>query len=192
MTENEVTNPISSGRGPQRAISPASPPAAESRTAASISAFGPLDYLREQLGQQIDRFDRESTKHKRLYRRFRMVTSIVNAAAAVLAGAAAAAVPGAQWLAVAVVAATAGAGVIMAWEGIRKPGDLWITERSALYALKDLQRDLEYTVRKAGITIGLDDYFDRMQAILTSSMEKWGSHVKPPPNGKPGEPGQTA
>jgi MFS family permease len=47
----------------------------------------------------------------------------------------------AGWIGLLVLAASTGAGVVTALEGLRKPAELWIHERATLNRLRDLKRD---------------------------------------------------
>jgi len=79
----------------------------------------------------------------------------------------------------AIVVVTASAGVITSIEGLRKPAEMWIHERNVLYALKDLQRDMEFKAAATGVTENVDRYFDQLQYILGASTEKWTKQVTP-------------
>jgi hypothetical protein len=72
---------------------------------------------------------------------------------------------------------TAAIGVLTSIEGLRKPGELWIHERTTHYALKDLKRDLEYRTAELEQRVVLDDFFLRLQAILGAAGEKWDRNI---------------
>ena len=94
--------------------------------------------LKGELEEQISRFDKESTKHKKLYRLLRYTTLGLTGLATVLASAALTFAGIQDLLNVTIVVVTASAGVITSIEGLRKPAELWIHERNVLYALKDI------------------------------------------------------
>jgi len=85
-----------------------------------------------------------------------------------------------QWLNLAVVGATAIAGIATSIEGLRKPSELWIHERRILYDLIDLERMITYEASEPGGLQDVDQYCDRLQQILTVSIEDWSRKVKPP------------
>ena len=90
-----------------------------------------------------------------------------------------------EWLNLAVVFATAIAGIATSIEGLRKPSELWIHERNIFYALTDLEREMNYEASESGGLKNADDYFNRLQYILTTSTENWSRKVKPSGEGKP-------
>jgi len=71
-----------------------------------------------------------------------------------------------------IVIVTATAGILASIEGLRKPSELWINERNVLYALLDLQRDLEYELAETETLKNPDLYFNKLQQILGESKEK--------------------
>jgi hypothetical protein len=135
--------------------------------------------LRAELKTQIARFKKESDKHKGIYRTLRYTTFGLTGAATLLASAALYFTASQEWLNLAVVLATALAGVATSIEGLRKPSELWIHERNIYYALKDLERDMNYVASAPdGLDVkAVDGYFNRVQQILTSSTEDWSSTV---------------
>ena len=95
------------------------------------------DNLKTELEKQIRRFKFESTKHKKLYRCLRYSSLILTGLATVLASVALNYNVIQDLLNITIVVVTASAGIITSIEGLRKPAELWIHERSVLYALID-------------------------------------------------------
>lgn len=139
--------------------------------------------LRAELEKKIGWFEKESKRHKRFYRSLRYVAFGLIACSTILASVALTLRSHQEWFNLAVVIATAAAGVATSIEGLRKPAELWIHERSILYALKDLKREMDY--RAAGREpLAIDRYFDRLQSILTESKENWVKMVESSDKGK--------
>ena len=136
--------------------------------------------LLKELDTLIDRFKRESEKHKLLNRRWRYLVFTLTGCAAILS-AAALRFPGYQAsLNFGVVLVSVGAGVATSIEGLRKAGEVWIIERNVFHALSDLKRELNFEMN--GLTDSqLDIYFGRMQRILESSTEQWTRQVRQHP-----------
>jgi len=135
------------------------------------------DNLKEELQNQISNFDRESRKHKDLFRLLRYTTLVLTGSATVLASVALTYADIQSWLNMIIVVVTASAGVITSIEGLRKPAELWIHERNVLYELKDLQREINYQAAATGTIQDTDNYFQQLQQILGSSKEKWTKQV---------------
>ena len=141
-----------------------------------------LDKLREELLAQIEGFKVESNKHKHMYRSLRYAVFVLAAASAIL-GSIALTFPASQQGAnLAIVAITSLVGVLTSIEGLRKPAELWIHERTTYYALKDLSRELEYRAAQSISESDVDEMFQRMQSILGASNEKWSRQVQPAPS----------
>jgi len=136
------------------------------------------DNLISELQKRIDSFDKESHRHKRLYRRLRYPVFLLAAASTVLASAALTFPEFQSALNLAIVFVTAAIGVFSSVEGLRKPAELWIHERSTYYALRDLAREVEYYASEGIPDDRLEKYFFRMQAILGASIEKWSQQVQ--------------
>jgi len=143
------------------------------------------DQLLTELSQQIKRFYDESEKHKSLHRKYRYWLFSLTAGSTVLAGLTIPNTPAMfkTSVSLAVVAVNALAALFTSVEGLRKPGDLWIHERTIYHALKDLQREIKYYLSAATIAddAKLDQFFLRMQSILSASLEKWMGTVQPKP-----------
>lgn len=138
-----------------------------------------LDNLIAQLQEQIDNFDKESEKHKKLYRRLRYSVFLLAAASTFLASLSLPFPDLTKPLNLTIVFVSAAVGVFSSIEGLRKPAELWIHERGIYYALKDLLREVQYYDSNGFSDEQLDRYFSRMQAILGASVEKWGQQVQP-------------
>jgi len=133
--------------------------------------------LKIELKYQIKRFGIESTKHKKMYRCLRYSTYGLTGLATVLASSALQFKEIQVYLNIAIVIVTSIAGILASVEGLRKPSELWINERNVLYALIDLQREVEYEAAENGNLENPDEYFTRLQQILGVSKEKWTNLV---------------
>lgn len=138
------------------------------------------DRLMHQVETELRRFDRESTRHKRMFRWFRNIALGLTALATVLASAGLLFPTASESLGFALVVVTAVTGFIGSIEGLRKPSELWMIERNIFHTLADLRRELEYHGPEGIDDERLDTYFARLQDILYSSSQKWSKHIKEP------------
>ncbi|HEX8778111.1 MAG TPA: DUF4231 domain-containing protein [Rhodanobacter sp.] len=141
--------------------------------------------LAMQLATHIAWFDKESKGHKQLHRKLRYVVFSLTALSTVLAGLALAATRLQAPINVAIVLTTATAGLASSVEGLRKPGELWIHERTLLYALKDLKRKLEFCTSEEHDPKIVDTIFSEMQDVLGSARERWSRQVADKAAGNP-------
>lgn len=133
--------------------------------------------LAMQLATHIDWFDKESKGHKQLHRKLRYLAFSLTALSTVLAGLALAAPELQTSSNVAIVLTTAVAGLATSIEGLRKPGELWIHERTLYYSLKDLKRKLEFGTSEDHDPKIVDTIFYEMQDVLGSARERWSRQV---------------
>ena len=139
-----------------------------------------IDQLNTELTGQVKRFVDESEKHKSLYRILRYWLFGLTALSTILAGLALRApTPARDAASLAVIVVNALAALVTSVEGLRKPADLWIHERNISYALKDLQREINYRCAGTITDKDIDDFFARMQTILSASLEKWVGAIQP-------------
>jgi len=138
-----------------------------------------IEILKSALKDQIGRFDSESRKHKRLHRRLRTMVFVLAAATTILSSAAIGFLNQQKTVNLIIVVISATIGVLTSIEGMRKPGELWIHERTILYALKDLALEVDYTTSGADSTEEIDPLFVRMLDILGGSLQRWNSKVAP-------------
>lgn len=136
-----------------------------------------LEYLKAELATFTDLFDRDSKRHKNMYRRLRYLMFGLTAISAILAGAALAAPESHVWFDIALVVVAALLGLVTSLEGVHKPGELWIHERTTLHALRDLNRELVFRCSDDDAGDAVDECFSRLQAILGASGEKWQKQV---------------
>ena len=122
-------------------------------------------------------FKKESTGHKQLYRRLRYIVFGVTACSTALSGLALA-LPHMQIpFNVAIVFTTAAVGVVSSIEGLRKPSELWIHERTVYYSLRDLERDLHYQLAEQSDPTVTDRVYQRMQDVLGSARDRWSRQI---------------
>ena len=138
-----------------------------------------LEFLRKELQDNAGRFDKDSKQHKRMYRQLRGATIIVTACSSVLAAVGVAKPELQPWINLVIVFLTAAVGVTAAFEAMRKPSELWIHERTTYYGLKDIERELEFRAR-TGDEAAIRECFERMQALLGASNEKWNRELAKP------------
>ncbi len=135
------------------------------------------DCLAKQLADHISWFEKESKAHKRLHRTLRYLVFTLTAVSTALAGLALA-IPDIQRpINIAIVLVTASIGLVTSIEGLRKPSELWIHERTIYYSLKDLQRELQFHGDESPEQKFSDDVFDRMQIVLGSARDRWSRQI---------------
>jgi len=134
-------------------------------------------FLLTELEAQIKRFDKDSVAHKRLYRAMRYSVFILTALTASLASVAVAYPNYQAKISLAIVFLTSLAGIVTSIEGLRKPSELWIHERTTHYALRDLKRQVEYEPEEQQSTVLLDERFARLQSILGAAGDKWQRNI---------------
>lgn len=135
-------------------------------------------FLLDQINQKIKDFQKDSAKHKNLHRAFRYGAFAFTAILSVLSGLALYYPSASQLINIAILVISATAGFVASWEGTRKADELWIHERTTLYALIDLKREWEFTIlgennkkEKRG------EIFHKLQTLLNQSGEKWSSGI---------------
>ncbi|HXH37819.1 MAG TPA: DUF4231 domain-containing protein [Thermoanaerobaculia bacterium] len=130
--------------------------------------------LRDLLAKDIDRFDIESSKHKRIHRRSQGFLIILTAATTVAAGLGLVfpnRVKDIQFLVLALSAVATGA---TAWTEMRRARDLWQHEREVFYALKDILRELDFRSSVRTLELAeVDELFQRTTSVLGASTAKW-------------------
>lgn len=141
--------------------------------------MGGREHLMTEIDEQIGRFDKESTKHKHMYRRFRYAIFLLTGTATVLAGVSLAHAQMQPLYGVLIVITTALAAFVTSVDGVRKPNELWIHERTTLYQLKDLKRELEFQSVVDKDAVKVADFFNRLQNLLEASGKKWSGQIVP-------------
>ena len=129
------------------------------------------------LDEQIKFFSGEAAKHKNLYRNCRYAVSALGAVSAVLAALT-------FWvdensIKLAIVISSAVSGFIAFREGLRKPYELWMNERSTSHALLDLQREVRFFLDENSSNKQIEAYFLQMQSIVIASGKTWKALVAP-------------
>ncbi|HEY6323408.1 MAG TPA: DUF4231 domain-containing protein [Thermoanaerobaculia bacterium] len=135
-----------------------------------------IDALRESLRKDIDRFDSESQKHKRLHRRCQTAVIVLTAITTMVAGTSLLlpSVNGAKAFQFAVLCLTATTAAVTSWAGMRRARELWQHEREVYYALIDIQRGMEFVAANRELTAAdLEGFFHKIDAVLGSSSQKW-------------------
>lgn len=152
-------------------------------------------YLLDQLEDRINNFRDDSKQHKSLYRNLRYSVFILTSISTLLAGLALKVPEISSSINVIIVFVSAAIGVITSIEGLRKPAELWIHERTTYYALMDLKREVEFKVEENSSPEIVEKYFFKMQEILGASGEKWNHHiagVQQNQNAQPSAPADSA
>lgn len=134
-----------------------------------------LKTLSELLAHEVQRLDRESTRHKRLHRRCQTALIGLTACTTVVAGAGlvvpAAASGVAQFV---VLCLTATGSAVAAWSAMRRTRELWEHERGIYYELLDVQRALSFQAACGPLSErDLQRFFTRIAAALRSSGPRW-------------------
>lgn len=130
--------------------------------------------LRELLKEEIERFDRESTKHKKIHRKVQTFLIVGTAAITVTAGLGLV-LPGhekeIQFL---VLLLSSIATATTAWSESRRARDLWQHEREVYYALIDIRRDLDFRSSIRVLELQeVEKLYLRAASVLGSSTAKW-------------------
>lgn len=130
----------------------------------------------KQIKNKIEHFDKESTDHKHMHRRFRYAIFCLAGLISVLSGLAISFDSMQANINVLIIVVGAVIGIITSIEGVRRPQDLWLMERNVYYALLDLKEDYEFEVAGEA-NVDVDSYHKKMQQILNSSKEKWHKKI---------------
>lgn len=136
-----------------------------------------LEFLIAELDKKIQAFDKQSTAHKKLFRKIKILIFIFTGLSTVLAGIAIGSASLQPFLNVGVVIFTSAIGIASSYDGLRNPGDLWRMERNLFHALNDLKRSLEFDIAKNQEAIDTEDYFNKLQILLNSAGEKWSKNI---------------
>ena len=139
------------------------------------------DKLKGYLKELISTFRQDSRRHKKLHRSLRVTAFLLTGLATVFSSMALTFAQFQNWLNILIVIVTAAASFITAYEGLRKPAELWIHERLLLHQLHDLLRKVDYEAGE--IEENIDEDFNELQKILAGSQQKWAQLVSRPPGG---------
>jgi hypothetical protein len=134
--------------------------------------------LLKNLDEKIDELGKEANRHKNLYRGLRYSLFSLSGVSAVLAGVAVQSSDHSNQINLLILVLSSVAGLITSIEGVRKPAELWILERTTYNALLDLKREVEYQFCQAN-GVDVDLYFKQMQAILSGAGNQWNQHATP-------------
>lgn len=134
-------------------------------------------YLLDQLAEKVKGFKADSEKHKNLYRRLRYSVFLLTSLSALLAGLSLKFPEWSTTISVLILLVSAAVGVLTSIEGLRKPSELWIHERTSYYTLMDLRREVEFVVDDNASNEIIEKYFFRLQGILGASNEKWNRNI---------------
>jgi hypothetical protein len=133
--------------------------------------------LLDQLTEKVEQFKGDSDRHKDLYRGLRYSVFFLTSLSALLAGLSLKLPESSSIISVIILLVSAAVGVLTSIEGLRKPSELWIHERTTYYALMDLKREVEFVVDDNAPKEVVEQYFFRMQEILGASNEKWNRNI---------------
>jgi hypothetical protein len=140
--------------------------------------MGKYDYLIAQLDELIERFDRESKKHRIMYRGFRYFVFILTGISTVLASSSLTAPPEIHnALSLSIVVITAIVAIVTSIDGLRKPGELWVHEQTIRNQLKDIKRAMEFHFTENSDSRSVDAFFDLMQRALGGAEETWREKI---------------
>jgi hypothetical protein len=142
---------------------------------AALTGYTKEQVLRKILTTDIESFNSEADRHKKIHRY--CASSVIGLTAATTITASLGLALGNSYgraIQFIVVALTATTTAVSAWAEMRKARELWRHEREVEYALKDILRDLNYRSATGPIADNyLDDCFSRAKAIIGSSSSKW-------------------
>lgn len=134
-----------------------------------------IDALRATFAKELARFDKESQKHKGIYRRSQLLIIGLTTFSTVVA-AAGLVLPSGYDKAVqfAVVCLTATTAAVASWTEMRRARELWQHEREVYYGLLDIERGFEFIASTGDVTQEtLQATYQRVTAVLGSSSQKW-------------------
>jgi hypothetical protein len=135
------------------------------------------DFLTKELNEQISKFDRDSKKHKEMHRALRYASFFLTGISGLLAGLA---IAYPQWhvqISLGIVFVTSATAVVTSVDGLRKPGELWIHERSTHYQLRDIKCAFDFALAGATAPVSPTPYFEQMQAVLGAASDKWQRNI---------------
>jgi hypothetical protein len=138
------------------------------------------EFLRNTLDDDIARFDRESSKHKRLHRKYQRAVIILSAVTTIVAGSGLV-LPeeSGKALQFAVLCLTASTAAISAWAEMRRARELWQHERDIYYKLVDIKREFVFLSANRELKPqDLEDFFRKIADVLGSSTQKWTGIVE--------------
>jgi len=139
-----------------------------------------FESLRSSLDQDIARFNIESSKHKRLHRKYQRAVIILSAVTTIVAGSGLI-LPeeSGKALQFAVLCLTASTAAISAWAEMRRARELWQHERDIYYRLVDIKRELVFVSTNRELKPqDLEDFFKKISEVLGSSTQKWSGIVE--------------
>lgn len=134
-------------------------------------------YLLDQLDDKIKSFGKDSERHKRMYRQLRYGVFGLTSLSALLAGLALSMPEAGTVISVLILLVSGVVGVLTSVEGLHKPSELWIHERTTYYLLMDLKREAEFVLDAQVSNEDVEGFFYRFQAILGASNEKWNRGI---------------
>ena len=134
-----------------------------------------LNNFNTMLDEQISFFSDEAAKHKSLYRNCRYAVSALGAVSAILAALTFWVDENSVKLAIVICSTTSG--FIAFREGLRKPYELWMNERTTCHALLDLQRETRFFLDESSTNKQIESYFLQMQNIVIASGNTWKALV---------------
>jgi hypothetical protein len=135
------------------------------------------DFLLKELDEKIEFFKKCSNRHKNFFRLFRYWVFALTAISALLAGLALKYNEFGINIDIYILVCSVVIGFLTSVEGLRKPAELWIHEKTTGNALQDLSREIKFMVDDRTDDKTLEQYFFRMQAILGTSGEKWNQQI---------------
>ena len=137
-------------------------------------------FVFKELDDKISVFDKESTRHKQMYRRMRYGIFVLTALSTLLAALSISFPESNLGISLGIVAVSALIGLITSLEGLHNPADLWVHERSILYALIDLKREALFRLGEDKVAHDIEAVFEQMQRILGHSAENWHQQIANP------------
>ncbi|MBK6964372.1 MAG: DUF4231 domain-containing protein [Bacteroidales bacterium] len=139
-----------------------------------------IESLRSSLDLDITRFSDESSKHKRLHRKYQRAVIILTAVTTVVAGSGLILpTESGKIVQFAVLCLTASTAAISAWSEMRRARELWQHERDIFYRLVDIRRELVFVSANRELKPqDLEDFFKKIADVLGSSTQKWSGIIE--------------
>ena len=134
-----------------------------------------LENINDILKNEIDRFDKESNKHKNIYRNTQVGIIVLMTCTTIAAGAGLVLTNmQSHMVQFVVLCLTASTTALTGWAEMRRARELWQHEREVFYALVDIRREIQFLSSHRILSDDdLVEYFQRISAVLSSSSQKW-------------------
>ena len=132
-----------------------------------------LEYLEQQLNEQVAAFDSSRQYFRKQQFRFAMATASLSSATTVLI--AAEKMLKWEWLALIALMCSAAITVLAAYDQFLRSRDLWVHKTDTWMALQNLQANLEYAKARTGrfSQKEIDKFYEQFDKVLMAEHDAW-------------------